>query len=312
MNQPIPACQLLPLPLDQLSFQHNGQEALRWNHHPSSPRPFFYPVLGPAGDSLVRMGHPGAANHDHHQGIWFAHHDVSGVNFWADTSPAQIRQTQWLDYVDTDDEAVMAVELAWLDGHDPQPLLTHTVVACFRPADQGEYTLELQSTLMPRAEQLEFGKSNFGILSIRVAKTIAEFFGGGRLTNSLGKTGEPAIFGKPSRWMDYSGPVRDRRNGKQDTVIEGITCIDHPSNPGQPTRWHVREDGWIGPSICRESGFVARPDNPLVARYLLDIHSGPYNHDRADQMAAQFANLAPWLVRKSDAKHRQYEVSRGA
>ena len=310
MSKDVPACQLRPLPLGQLSFEHDGVEQLRWNHHPSAPRPYFYPLIGPSGSSLVRMGHPGAANHDHHCGVWFAHHDVAGVDFWSNTSPATIRQTRWLDYVDGPQQAVMAVESEWLDGHDPKPLLQQKTVACFQPREEGEFTLELQASFTATSGQLELGTTNFGFLAIRVAKSISEHFGGGTITNSLGKTGEAVIFGKNSRWMDYSGPNRDCAGEPDAVVTEGITCFDHPSNPGQPARWHVREDGWMGPSVCRQQPVLLQADKPLIVRYLLDIHSGSYDADRAQLVADEFSGSVGWGIRQAEVKHRQNEVYR--
>src|SRR5262245_55710815 len=121
-------CQILPLPDFQVSFVVEGRQRLRWHFGPNYPRPFFYPLIGATGASLTRMGHPGAPNHDHHRSIWFGHAKVVGVDFWSDNSPARIRQRQWLCYEDGDEEAVMAVQLDWLDGHDPQPLMTQELV----------------------------------------------------------------------------------------------------------------------------------------------------------------------------------------
>ena len=45
--------------------------------------------------------------------------------------------------------------------------------------------MELQSIFSPLSESLEFGKTNFGFLAVRVAKSISEHFGGGKLTNRL-------------------------------------------------------------------------------------------------------------------------------
>src|SRR5438445_4118501 len=203
----VPRCQVLPLPDYQASFQIEGAERLRWHFGPSYPRPFFYPLRGPSGDSLTRMGHPGAPDHDHHRSIWFAHAKVLGIDFWSDKTPARIRQKQWLHYQDGEDEMAMAVLLGWYDGHDPKELLEQELVAGVRPRPDGETLVELQATFRPAAESLEFGKTNFGFLAVRVAKNLSAHFGGGVITNSQGATGEPAIFGKPARWMDYSGPV---------------------------------------------------------------------------------------------------------
>ncbi|MBT4693783.1 MAG: hypothetical protein HOB73_10605, partial [Planctomycetaceae bacterium] len=96
----IPACQIIPLPNYTTSFQIHGVEKLRWNFGNDYSRPFFYPVNGPSGNSLVRLGHPGAPNHDHHRGIWFAHNNIEGMDFWAEGKDNQILQTQWLAYDD--------------------------------------------------------------------------------------------------------------------------------------------------------------------------------------------------------------------
>src|SRR5262245_60666215 len=224
MAQPIPHCQVLPLPDQQVSFQVDGVERLRWHSNPNYPRPFFYPLVGPSGTSLTRMGHPGAPDHDHHRSIWFAHAKVLGIDFWSDRTAARVRQKQWLAYQDGDDEATMAVLLGWYDAHDPKELLEQELVCGVRPGPDGETFVELQATFRPVAESLEFGQTNFGVLAVRVAKNLSAHFGGGVITNSEGAQGEPAIFAKPAQWMDYSGPVA--KGG-----TEGITYFDHAENP---------------------------------------------------------------------------------
>src|SRR5215212_7454182 len=106
-----PHCEVVPLPDHQASFRIDGTERLRWHFGPNYPRPFFYPLVGPSGKSLTRIGHPGAPNHDHHRSIWFSHAQVLGIDFWSEGKPARIRQKQWLYYGDADNEALMAVQL---------------------------------------------------------------------------------------------------------------------------------------------------------------------------------------------------------
>src|SRR5207247_10605851 len=109
----IPRCQVVPLPDDQVSFEIDGRERLRWHFGSRYPRPFFYPLIGPSGAPLTRMGHPGDAGHDHHRSIWLAHNQVAGQDFWADTSKTRIRQKRWLAYQDADSEAALAVLIGW-------------------------------------------------------------------------------------------------------------------------------------------------------------------------------------------------------
>ena len=240
-------CKVIPLPNHQVSFTIDGIEKTRWHYGPNYPRPFFYPIIGPSGETITRMGHPGAPDHDHHRSVWFAHYKLLGIDFWSDNSDAKIAQDAWLCYEDGDDNARMAANLQWLDGHDPTPLVTQQLIVTVRPMPNDEWTLTTQSTFTPTAESIEFQKTNFGFFAVRVAREIANAFGGGQLTNSEGQTGEPAIFGKPAKWVDYSGPK---------TRDEGITYFDHPTNPGQPTKWHVRSDGWMGASPCMDLSLI--------------------------------------------------------
>src|SRR5262249_36545579 len=78
---------------------------------------------------------------------------------------------------------------------------------------------------------VELGQTNFGFLGVRVAKTMSERYGGGRLANADGATGEPAIFGKASRWVDYSGPAAPGR-GRGDAYPRPPR--HPPPPPGQP------------------------------------------------------------------------------
>ena len=301
---PLPRFTLTPLPDHQISFQVDSAERLRWHFGPQYPRPFFFPFMGPAsGKSLTRMGHPGAPDHDHHRSIWFAHQKVTGVDFWIDNSPARVIQRQWLAYQDGDDEAVMAVRLGWNDGHDPKDLLEQDLFAAVRLGPDESTLLEIQATFRPNAERLEFGKTNFGFLAIRVAKGVSAAFGGGRLTNSEGVVGEKAIFGQPAKWMDYSGEqVADKP--------EGITYFDHPSNRGHPNHWHVRDDGWMGTSVCFAGPQMTTRTEPLTLRYLLHAHRGMSDSKTADAVFRDFSVRPPFDLVKAPAKHTAFGVRR--
>lgn len=310
---PIHRCQVIPQSGHQVSFQIDGREVLRWHEGRDFPRPYFFPVIGPSGESLTRMGHPGAPNHDHHQSLWFAHNKVTGIDFWGNSSGAVIRQLQWLAYEDGEDASRMAVELGWFDGHDPAALLKQILICEVRPAEQpGEFLVELQSQFVPAGEMLEFGQTNFGFLAVRVAKSISGHFGGGELTNSEGSKGEPAIFGKPARWMDYSGPVGRSTDTTQSTVIhEGITYFDHPLNPGQQTGWHVRDDGWMCASPSMNTPLITSTAAPLNLRYLLLIHSGTANPVRNTSLLNEFTAAPPLRIEKSRKPHLTWQVIRG-
>ncbi|MHC4329832.1 MAG: DUF6807 family protein [Planctomycetota bacterium] len=58
--KPVPRMQVVPMPYDQASFQRDGVELTRYHFGPGLHRPFLFPVSGPSGRSLTRMGHPHA------------------------------------------------------------------------------------------------------------------------------------------------------------------------------------------------------------------------------------------------------------
>ncbi len=304
-------CEIVPLPEHQASFRVDGVERTRWYFGDTYPRPFLFPVLGPSGSSLTRMGHPGAPNHDHHRSVWLAHHDVGGVDFWSDLTQSQIRQKSWRVYRDGDNEAIMASVCGWFDSQQHE-LLEQDVVVAIVPLPEGELAIEFCLTMRPGGDRKStmLGRTNFGFLAVRVAKTLSIHFGGGKLTGSGNQNGEGEIFGKRLHWVDYSGPVACGRGPDRKTVIEGITFFDHPDNPRFPTHWHVREDGWMGASFCMQQEYDVVTAKPLVLRYLLYVHRGACSMSKAEKIETFFARRPGLVVVASTRPHQQYDVSR--
>jgi hypothetical protein len=289
MAYQVPRVQIVPQADDQVSFQVGGQERLRWHAARRYPRPFFFPVLGPSGRSVTRMGHPAAPNHDHHRSLWFGHQNVGGVNFWEERGGTQqLRQEAWVHYQDGDEEAGMVVQIGWFDAHQVR-LLRQELIAVFRPLEAGETWLELQARFTPVMDGLPLGKTNFGFLGLRVAKSLSAHYGGGHLTISAGARGETAIFEKPALWVDYSGPVIGEE-------WEGVTWFDHPSNPNHPTSWHVRDDGWMSAAFNLRETHELRQARPLQLRHGLHVHRNAVDPQAADKRAKQFAASPSWEV----------------
>src|SRR5262249_46273976 len=159
----------------------------------------------------------------------------------------------------------IVVRLGWFDAHKVK-LVQQELIAVYRPLAGGEGWLELQTTFTPSVDKLPLARTNFGFLGLRVAAGLSAQYGGGRLTNSAGSRGEKAIFGKPARWMDYSGPIVE-------STWEGVTWFDHPGNPRHPTSWHVRDDGWMSAAFCLREGYDLHKAQPLRLRYGFHVHA---------------------------------------
>jgi hypothetical protein len=284
--------EVVPAPDEQVSFCVAGRERLRWHYGARHPRPFFWPVIGPSGRMLTRMGHPADANHEHHRSWWFGHRDVAGINFWEErpTNRQQIRQMQWLHYQDGESYGGMAVRLGWFDAHNTL-LVQQDFYLIVQPLPQEELWLEWCLQFTTPLTELRLGQTNFGFAGLRVARSISAHYGGGRLSNSEGGIGEAQIFAKPARWTDYSGPSAGASGAadRSPEHWEGITWFDHRDNPGHPTSWHVRDDGWMSAAFNLRQAYLLRKGETLTLRYGFHVHRGDVQRQRAEELWKQFA-----------------------
>lgn len=267
--KPVPRLQAIPLPYDQASIERDGRELTRYHFASTLRRPFLFPVIGPSGRSLTRMGHPHATfSHSHHNSVWVAHHDVDGESFWSDTGTGRI-VTQWIaEYFDGDTEAGLVAIAHWI-GREGRVLLRERrgIRAVTLPNEEWLLLLDLQ---LEAERPVTLGRTPFGLVAVRMAKTIGVNDGGGTIRNSAGNVdeqGENGCLWKRARWVDYSGPIRTGVN-------EGITLFDHPANPNHPTYFHVRNDGWMGASLTYDAPRPIAPEAPLRLRYGLYVHRG--------------------------------------
>jgi hypothetical protein len=277
-----PRVQALPDVPDRASLRIDGIERVGYEFGLGKARPFLYPVIGPSGAWLTRMGHPDPVGHQHHKSVWFGHQSVAGINFWEERpgTDIQIRHRRVVLYQDGPDWGALVAELVWW-AHG-RALLEQRLTIVLEPCADGGFALDLQSHFESIDMPIELGQTPFGLLGVRVAKTMSEQYGGGRLTNSEGATGAATIFAKPARWVDYSGPSAPG-------TIEGIAYFDHPGNPHHPTAWHVRADGWMEAAFNLAAAHGVASGHPLDLRYRLLIHAGPADPGALDAAWRRFA-----------------------
>jgi Methane oxygenase PmoA len=270
-SRAFPRVQAIPA-VGRASLRVDGLERAGYEFAEAGTRPYVFPLIGPSGASLTRMGHPNPIGHEHHKSVWFGHQSVAGINFWEDrpSTDVQIRHRCVRLYHDGDQWGGLVADLDWW-AHG-RSHLHHELILAIEPMSDGGYALDLQSRLDSSGGiPVDLGKTNFGFLGVRVAKTMSEQFGGGRVMSAQGSAGESALYGEPSTWVDYCGPSAAGR-------VEGICFMDHPANPGHPVRWHVRADGWMGASFNRDSRYGVARDHPLLLRYRLLVHPGQRSH----------------------------------
>jgi hypothetical protein len=230
------------------------------------------------------MGHPrDPESHSHHNSVWITHHDVDGVNFWVDRRDGTIRHKRIVEYVDEGERSTIVSENEWVT-REGKVLLDETRRTTVELLDGKEWLLVIDSTLVARDGSVALGKTPFGLIGVRMAKTIGVHDGGGRIRNSEGDVNEKEVFWKRARWVDYSGAVADG-------VLEGITLFDDPDNPNHPSYFHVRNDGWMGASLTFDAPRKIEPDKPLHVRYGLYIHAGRRPPAEIEKQWQRFAHL---------------------
>lgn len=291
--KPVPRVQAVPLPHHITSFQLEGRELTACHFDPLDMRPFWYPIHASRDISLTRMGHPhDPLTHSHHNSVWVTHNMVNDLDFWGDYAKKQGRiinvEVSREGYEDTDEFAAMRMVNHWIAAEDKSVQLIEVRRTEIRPLDGAKSWLMLiDLEYAPlKGKTTTFGATGFGLVAVRVAKSIGVHDGGGRILNSEGQVNEQQVFRKPARWCDYSGRISNEADG-----FGGITLMNHPMNPHNPTAFHVRDDGWMGCCLSLDTPVEVTEATKLRVRYGLWVHDGVATQAQSEAQWKAFTEL---------------------
>ncbi|HEV3122019.1 MAG TPA: DUF6807 family protein, partial [Isosphaeraceae bacterium] len=160
-NFTFPRAQALP-GIDRASLRIDGLERVGYEFGLGKARPFLFPVIGPSGAELTRMGHPNPVGHEHHKSVWFGHQKVGGVNFWEERAGTDIRvrHRRVVLYQEGADWGGLVAEIDW--WAQGQALLRQRLVIGIEPQADGGFALDLQSRFNAADGPVELGQTNFG------------------------------------------------------------------------------------------------------------------------------------------------------
>lgn len=295
--------QAVPLGYDGVSFQVDGLELTCYNNTGRGVwRPYLFPLVGLSGRMLTRMGHPhDPVGHRHHYSVWLAHHNVNGLDFWSDNEDNKQDHIACIELGDGLQTARLVCEIVWTSGVERPLLNERREMAVTYPEafpvpgsaslQNAYWVLDITSQLKPATEPVTLDVTPFGLLGVRVAKSIGVRDGGGRIQNSNGQVNEREAFAQPARWCDYSGWVSEG-------IWEGIAVFDAPQNFGHPAEWHVRDDGWMCPSQFRRRALSLRIGESATFRHRLFVHGIDFDSSAIEE---QYCLWVEELQRKVSA-----------
>lgn len=252
-----------------LVIKIGGQEFTTLHYAADQPKPYFSPVRAADGAVITRpINDPEDKDHPHHKGIWNAVDEVNGVGFWAEKGTIVSKDVQWSQAGDT---VQLALKNDW-KGPERVELHESSTVTIY-PNRLMVYRITF--TKPEGVPTVTFGDTKEGMFGIRVASTIREKVGG-TIVNADGLKASKECWGKPSKWVDYSGKVGEK--------TYGVALMDSPKN-FRPSRYHSRDYGLFTMSPFGEGSYQldetkAKPvvldaKNPkLELTYGLFVHNG--------------------------------------
>ena len=258
-------------------------------------KPYLHPLRSASGKVVTRYfpmetvaDEP--TDHPHQRGLWFAHEKVNGFDFWNNeanyktTIRGRIVVDKILSTKGGKNAGSITAQMSWNDPSgiklvDEQRVMTFSKTKTLRMID-------LDITLTATADKVTFADTKDGVLGIRMARVLQEGKNSGKgitddqphtgmIRNAEGQEKEPAVWGKASDWVDYTGTV--------DGEKLGIAILDHPQN-SRRARWHVRAYGLFAANpfgrntFAKEKGedgsVVLDKGAKLHFRYRIVIHPG--------------------------------------
>ncbi len=281
---------------------------------PEAPKPYLHPLRSARG-TIVTRGFPmvndipgESRDHPHHRAMYFAHGDISGIDFWSEAAfeektPVVVKGKQYssenlpkgrtvfrkLEEMRSGPDSGSIRASFDLVGPDGKAMGSETQAYRFR-GDESTGTIDCEFTIhADHGGPLKMGDTKEGTFAIRVVKELEE--PQVHMLNSNGGVGEKEIWGKRADWVDYSGTVKDEKLG--------IAIFDNPANPKHPTFWHARGYGLFAVNPFGEHDFYNDPKRDgsitipagasLTFRYRVRIHPGDATEAKITEAYQRYA-----------------------
>jgi hypothetical protein len=303
---------------DQTDVTVGGKPFTTYYFHKDVAKAFLMPLRTPSG---VIVSRPFPVFNDvsmadrklpgfepHQRPLYFSHGDINGLDFWSEAvfnsasarpdakQPAAPRPVRAYGHMtlmkleevkDGPDSGTIRARFSLEDSNN-RVLGEETQTYTFRGDDRTR-TIDCEYVFYALGNPIVFGDTKEGTFAVRLNAELSTPHD--HMLNSRGAVGEPAIWGKPAEWVNYSGTV----SGK--TV--GVVAFEHPSSFRHPTTWHARAYGLLAanPFAAREftsddkqDGSWTVPERKTITfRYRVVIYDGEFTPAQLADMYKQYA-----------------------
>ena len=246
-----------------------GQPFTSYIYPTSLMKPVLYPLRTAAG-TVVTRGYPleprqgERVDHPHHAGLWFEYGNVSGIDFWNNSTAIKKADAPKMGTIlhravknstSGAGEGTLDVVNEWVNWQG-RVIMKEDTKFIFR-AHEGFRSVDRITTLTAVDSTVTFTDDKEGLIGMRVARSLEQpsntpekFVDAtgrattvavldntgvtGQYTSSEGKVGD-AVWGTRGRWTMLTGTVG--------TEPVTLAILDHPKNVGYPTYWHARGYG---------------------------------------------------------------------
>lgn len=273
-----------------------GKLFTRYLYSPHLGKPYFYPLIGPYGITLVQDA---PDDHLHHHGLWWGHDDVNGHKLYHEFrgEGRQVHQ-EFMVMAGGPVFGQLTMLIDWVDENGNLLLKENRSVRIYNLPPESRY-MDLTTELHAVNGDVRFGPTKEGGFPfVRVNEQLNGNHTG-TITAANGKVGESEIFGSVASWVDYSGRIFDRINCEGDRPVKeytgvGIAVFAHPENATYASQWFVREYGPFTPAnfhFC--GGKVLSNGDSIAMKHRIFIHEGDVTEGKVAERHREYAGPVP-------------------
>lgn len=220
----------------------DGKPFTTFHYGIEAAKPFLGPLRSASGKIVTRrfpmeMVQGESRDHLHHRGLWFTYDDVNGTKYWendpsyTNKKPKGVVVVKKAEWKEGAKAGTLDAVMEWQDDAGNVQLIENRLTVFH--SDPKLRIMDFHIALTA-AMDVTLGDTKEGAFAIRLAEEFTEKRGG-KITNADGLESMKAVWGKRANWVNYAAELQGEKLG--------VAILDHPSNPGHPTRWHARDYG---------------------------------------------------------------------